>query len=145
MISLFLALCLQSEAQGTVSVAGWCIETWIGEMSCVEQGTWESNDYEGSCIDQCCTAHDYCCATQKDATACSEMIANCAYTCSGPCADAIWMAMRQTDRFCCGGPCDQTRLDSLEKRFGERISSARKKTALEKMAGSPGVPPKRND
>lgn len=109
---------LTFSACGNYCGPGWCADTWIDETPCVNQGYWGSDD-DGSCIDQCCKAHDYCCGA-GDRSQCNDMIANCAYYCSGPCADAVWSAMRLIDTFCCGGPCDQSTMDILETKFGKR-------------------------
>ena len=96
----------------------WCAQLVMDETPCVQQNYWGSDD-DGSCIDQCCKAHDYCCGA-GDRSQCNAMIANCAYYCSGPCADAVWGVMRTLDTFCCGGPCDQDKLDFIEAKFGKR-------------------------
>lgn len=118
-VILFFVACVTAfDVCGNYCGPSWCAELAMDETQCVDQNYWGSND-DGSCIDQCCKAHDYCCGA-GDRSQCNDMIANCAYYCSGPCADAVWSFMRTFDTFCCGGPCDQSRLDFMESKFGKR-------------------------
>lgn len=110
--------------------SGWCADVSIDETSCVDQNYWGS-DSDGSCVDECCKAHDYCCGA-GDRSQCNSQIVNCAYYCSGPCADAVWLAMKAANSvFCCGGPCDSNLIADVERRLGERRSGA---TAVEQRA-----------
>ena len=98
---------------------GWCGATPIDETDCVSENYWQ-NAVDGSCIDQCCKVHDHCCG-DGPVPACNRAIANCASSCSGPCADAVWAAMKFIDTFCCGSACPSSLIAKIETHLNRTI------------------------
>ncbi len=89
----------------------WCAGDNQAEGSCVSDGDWSRTPTDNSCVDNCCKAHDLCCAQGGSGKAqCNRKIVECTSHCSdfgkqGTCAFAVHTALSLVEGWCCGSKC----------------------------------------
>jgi len=116
------------EICGNYCGPNWCAGITIDEHDCVADHVWGTPAAAGSCVDECCKAHDYCCGSGSDRAVCNDAIVSClgnnhCYRDSF-CGLEVWAAMELIDDWCCGSPCPQSRMQEIELQLNMTVGAA---------------------